>query len=188
MNIKDNNSYLWIHSGMYYVNMIFRLATKVLLKTVEDGALGTLEDFHRVCERMLSPLYKFCPGVSESEYEDFRKDIRYDPRHVHITNDVFSRIESTRCKRWFKIAKNAPIHEKSADSVRYSSCKKLIRDLERSRTRAIAASPGRKQRRLLSSSHYPKKFLSPASQQKRTAIEKKRETLAKEVCTTRDGT
>ena len=144
----------------------------MLLKTVEEGALNTVDDFHLVCDKMLSPSYKFCPGVSVSEYEDFRKDIRYDPSHVHITNEVFSRIESTRCKRWFKIAKCAPVNEKSAESVRCSSCRKLVRDLERSRTRAIAASPGRKQRRILPSSHYPKKFLSPASQQKRTAIDK----------------
>ena len=75
------------HNGTYYsiYNSMHIMLLKVLLKTVEEGALNTLNDFHLLCDKMLSPLYKFCPGVSESEYEDFRKDIRYDPSHVHIT-------------------------------------------------------------------------------------------------------
>ena len=56
--------------------------------------------------------------------------------------------------------------------VKCSGCKKLVHDLERSRKRASSTSPRRKQKRLLPSSHFPKKCLSPASQQKRTSIDK----------------
>ena len=131
-----------------------------------------MTDFHLLCQRILSPLNKFCPGLSEEEYQDFRKHIRYNPSNVHIVTETFKRIESTRCKRWFTIARNAPLEEKSAEMVKCSGCKKLIHDLERSRKRESTTSPRRKQKRLLPSSHFPKKYLSPASQQKRTSIDK----------------
>ena len=131
-----------------------------------------MPDFHGLCQRILSPTNKFCPGLSEAEYEGFRKAIRYDPSNVHIITESFKRIESTRCKRWFAIARNAPVEEKSADVVKCTGCKKLVHDLERSQKRASTTSPRRKQKRLLPSSHFPKKYLSPASQQKRTSIDK----------------
>lgn len=131
-----------------------------------------MTDFQFLCQRILSPLNKFCTSLNEEEYQDFRKDIRYDPSNVHIVTETFKRIESIRCKRWFPIAKNAPLEEKSAEMVKCSGCKKLVHDLERSRKRASTTSPRRKQKRLLPSSHSPKKYLSPASQQKRTSIDK----------------
>ena len=96
----------------------------------------------------------FFPGLSEAEYEGFRKAIRYDPSIVHIITESFKRIESTRCKRWFAIARNAPIEEKSADVVKCTGCKKLVHDLERSQKRASTTSPRRKQKRRLPSSHF----------------------------------
>ena len=143
--------------------------TQVLLKTIDEGTLSTVTDFHYLCQGFCHHLTSF---VQEDEYQNFRKDIRYNPSNVHIVTETFKRIESTPCKRWFTIAKNAPFEEKSAEMVKCSGCKKLIHDLERSRKRASTTSTRRKQKRLLPSSHFPKKYLSPASQQKRTSMDK----------------
>ena len=66
---------------------------QVLLKMIEEGTISTTDDFHLLCQKMLSPLNKFCPGLSEAEYQEFRKDICYEQSNVHVITEIFKRIE-----------------------------------------------------------------------------------------------
>ena len=137
------------------------------MKTVEEGEINSINAFHDVCYKLLSSEYKFCSGLKESEYDAYRSTIRYDPSYVHITREPIKRIESTDCKRWFKIPRNASREEKDVSDVLCSCCKKMRNNLSRSKKREEAVSPGRKLKMLEPSSHFNSKYLSPHSQKKR---------------------
>ena len=153
------------HAGVCLLLSLYSI--QVLLQTTEEGEINSINTFHDTCYRLLSTEYKFCPGLKVSEYNRYKSKIRYDPSYVHITEEPIKRIESTDCKRWFKIPRNAPREEKAATDVLCSCCKKMRNNLARSKKREEAVSPGRKLRRLNPSSHFNSKYLSPQSQKKR---------------------
>ena len=144
------------------------------MQTIEEGEINSTDTFRDTCYRLLSTEYKFCPGLKVSEYNGYKSIIRYDPSYVHITEEPIKGIESTDCKRWFTIARNAPREEKAATDVLCSCYKKMRNNLSRSKKRE-AVSPGRKLRRLDPSSHFNSKYLSPQSQKKRQDNERKKD-------------
>ena len=139
----------------------------MLLKTVENGVIKTLEQFKAVCTRMLGHDWKFCPGIDMDDYEECKEAIRYDIKTVQVTKSPISRVDSVKCKLWFQIAKNSPKEEKEAEAVMCMHCKQTRREMQYAVNRVAKVTESQKAKRTQVSSSYPLKYLSPASQQLR---------------------
>ena len=122
------------------------------------------EDFSSLCERLTDPKMKFCAGITEEEYDQYRDVLRYDQKGVLISEERFKRICSVQCKLWFPIARSCSKAQKRSSEVMCVECAKLKGYLKNSADRIAAVSPGHKVQHQQSSSHYPLKYLSPASQ------------------------
>ena len=127
------------------------------------------EQFNEICTRLVSEDMKFCPGLDKEEYHEHREVIRYDLKNVRITTSPVERIDSSKCLKWFRVPKNAPLAEKSSDSVLCSACKKLRNDLLHASKRISQAPTSSKVKHTQPSSHFPLKYLSPNSQKVRKA-------------------
>ena len=134
------------------------------MKAVEEGTLITSHDFISLCERLRDPKMKFCPGITEEEYDQYRDVLRYDQKSVLISEEPFKRICSVQCKLWYPIARSCSKAQKRSSEVMCVECVKLRGYLKNSADRIAAVSPGQKVQHQQSSSHYPLKYLSPASQ------------------------
>ena len=106
---------------------------------------------------------KFCPGLDKEEYQRYYEVIWYDSKNVRITTNPIERIASTKCRKWFGVAKNAPLAEKSSESVVCSACKRLVMIYSMHQH----AYPGSKLKHTQPSSNFPLKYLSPNSQKAR---------------------
>ena len=92
--------------------------------------------------------------------------IRYDIKSVRKISDPILRIDSKNCSLWHKLARNANIFEKDMPAVLCQPCKRLRSDLEQ-RLKTSTMTPEEKENRVQPSSHYPVKYLSPASMKKK---------------------
>lgn len=137
------------------------------MKAVEEGTVFSSDDFFNLCEKIINPNMKFCPGITEEEYTQYRDVLRYDQKSVQISEKPFSRICSVHCKLWFPIARSCSKAQKQASEVTCVECVRLKVYLKNSADRIAAASPGRKVQHQQSSSHYPLKYLSPDSKKVR---------------------
>lgn len=91
--------------------------------------------------------------------------IRYHITSCRVWEHPFKRIDSVNCLLWHKIARNATAEERKSKSVLCKSCKRLCCDLEHQRRSDVSAS--KHEARLLPSSNFKLKYLSPQSVSKR---------------------
>ena len=143
---------------------------EVLLKSVKAGSWKASEPPHTEISGILDMLlansgYVLCPGIREydSQYGEY---IRFKSKNLRIWGESLERHDSMECLLWHK-----PINTKTASSkLQYNvcvSCKRLINHLNIIKNRAVAASPGHKEKWTEPSSNRPLKYLSPASQTER---------------------
>ena len=93
-----------------------------LLDTIETGMVDQPEQFKEICTRLVSKdNMKFCPGLDKEEYQHYRDIIRYDLKNVRIATSPIERIDSCKCRQWFRVPKNAPLADKSCESVMCSA-------------------------------------------------------------------
>lgn len=144
-------------------NMQYSL--QVLLHTIESGKVESTDHFAKLCNKISDySSYKFCPGFEYELYmEKYYTKIRYHPSQVLITTSPFKRVQSSLCKMWHKVPKNATKAQKSSLSMLCGTCKRLRGELDRASKRCANYSPRRKIKRQQPSSNYPLKYMSPAS-------------------------
>ena len=88
--------------------------------------------------------------------------IRYHIKSCRVWEQPFIRIDSVNCLLWHKLARNATAEERRNKSVLCKSCKRLCCDLEHQRRRSNVSS-SKHAARLLPSSNFKLKYLSPQS-------------------------
>ena len=167
---------------------------QVLLFSKEEGSINTIDEYLQLCSRIgIKGEFKFCPGLDPEFYKNTYYDvIRYDPKSLRRTMYPIHRIDSQKCILWHKLAKNASIFEKDMDAVMCSACKRLLKDLNQRLKKVKNADTQVKENRILASSHYPEKYLSPKSlKKKRVNMQQERSMLLKkhlhmEVCLSED--
>ena len=138
-----------------------------MLDTIETGRVDQPEQFKEICTRLVSKDTKFCPGLDKEEYQHYRDTIRYDLKNVRIATSPIERIDSCKCRKWFRVPKNAPLAEKSCESVMCSACKELRKRLRQASERISQAPTSSKMKHIQPSSHFPLKYLSPNSLKER---------------------
>ena len=126
---------------------------------------------HRTICDLLSTLlansgYVLCPGIRDFTGE-FSETVRFKPKHLRVWTQQVSRHDSEECTLWLKPS-NQKLPPGSPLKNTCQSCRLLHRSLVAIRGRALEASPGHKERWTDPSSNRPVKYLSPASQMKRT--------------------
>ena len=88
--------------------------------------------------------------------------MRYDLKNVRIATSPIERIDSCKCRNWFRVPKNAPLADKSCESM-CSACKELRKRLRQASERISQAPTNSKMKHIQPSSHFPLKYLSPNS-------------------------
>ena len=68
---------MWVHvcAHAHTYASVFNISIyciQVLLKTIDEGTVHSADDVFSLCERLTDNKIKFCPGISEEEYTQFR--------------------------------------------------------------------------------------------------------------------
>ena len=143
---------------------------EVLLKGILKGSWKGSEAPHKEISSILDTLlassgFLVCPGIRDYESQ-YSEAIRFRSKNLRIWMEPFPRHDSIECLLWHK-----PINTRiTSDSLFYNlctNCKSLINDLNTIKARALAASPGHKEKWTEPASNRPLKYLSPASQAER---------------------
>ena len=144
----------------------------VLLREVQRGVLTTVHlenQVFEICRKfsLESPIYRFCPGIDPTEYDNMRETIRFDIKSLRRTYEPLCHVESVNCLIWYELGANCRKECQVADSVICPPCIRLKCDLKRQFNRTSNESPSKKVARQQSSSRAPLCHMSPASQEKR---------------------
>ena len=140
---------------------VFKYEIQVLFSSFESGSVHTADEFMDVCSIISTQGgYKYCPGIEVDHY------YQHDHKSCRVWEHPFKRIDSVNCLLWHKLACNATAEERKSRSVLCKSCKRLCCDLEHQRRRSDV-SASKREARLLPSSNFKLKYLSPQSVSKR---------------------
>ena len=135
---------------------------------MEKGNISTPQEFKQLCEKLIDPKMKYCPGLQLEQYEEYKEIIRYDVKSVKFTDMPVKRIASTRCLMWFPLGRRGVKKEKEGESeVLCSECVRLRGYLRTTAQRLSSVSPEEKVRRQQADSFFPMKYLSPESLKRR---------------------
>lgn len=126
-----------------------------------------------------SKVYKFCPGLDVSQYEQYKDIVRFDVKSLRKTEEPFLHIDSVRCLLWFLLGKTISVQRREAEAVICPPCVKLRGNLDHQARRTAAESPSKRVKRQDASSHARLSYMSPASQAKRKEHQKKERDEAK---------
>lgn len=117
------------------------------------------------------------------EYKGCREAIQYDQKKVQITMEPFKWIASVDRLLWFPITRYDRQEKKLAAEVVCTACVTLIHDMREAVKRLSHVTAEDKVGHQQASSHYPLKYLSPASLMARqTNSTCQRKEGVKEVC------
>ena len=94
------------------------------MKAVEEGTPVLSHDFISLCERLRDPKMKFCPGITEEEYDQYQDVLRYDQKNVLTSEEPFKRICSVQCKLWYPIARSYSKAQRKSSEVMCVECVK----------------------------------------------------------------
>ena len=143
---------------------------EVLMHSVNSGSWKDSSPPHSNICNILSTLlaslgYVLCPGIRDFMGE-LSDTVRFSPKHLRVWTQV-SRYDSEECSMWLKLSnKNIPAGSSLMNTCK--ACRLLYRSLVAIKGRALEASPGHKDKWAHPSSNRPLKYLSPASQSRRT--------------------
>ena len=167
---------LYSHPPMGYISrcrMLFTVngeyTVHVVLRLMEQGNISSsIEiDVQQLCTKYspFSNTYKFCPGISLSDYNSFKEVVPFDPKGARVKTEPITRIDSTACKVWYSLG-TGPIRKerKEAESLLCFNCVRLNCYLNHQMKRTMAESPSKRMMRQSSSSHARLKYMSPGSQ------------------------
>jgi len=148
-----------------FIHQTITYDVQILFTSIQSGEVNDSQQIVEVCFMITRDSeFKFCPGLDEKRYyEDYHSPIGYHLKSVRLWDRPFKRIDSCNCLLWYKIAKNTSLEDKAALVVQCKACKCLYSDLEWQIFRSADVSPSKKAKRLLPSSTFPLKFLSPKS-------------------------
>ena len=110
--------------------------------------------------------YVLCPSIRDFESE-FSKIVLFGVKHLRVWSQSVSRHDSEECSLWLKPS-NQKLPPGSSLVNTCKACRLLFRSLVAIKVRALEASPGHKEGKINPSSNYPLRYLSSASQTKRT--------------------
>ena len=155
----------------------FKYEIQVLFSSFRSGSIHTADEFLDVCSIIsVQGGYKYCPGIEvDHYYQYFFSMIRYHIKSCRVWEQPFIRIDSVNCLLWHKLARNAKEEERRSKTVLCKSCKRLCCDLEHQRKRSDVSS-SKRAARLLPSSNFKLKYLSPQS------VSKRKEATLRERC------
>ena len=137
---------------------------------MQTGSWKASEAPHREISGILDTLlassgYVLCPGIRDYDSQ-YGESIRFKSKNLRIWTESIERHDSAECLLWHR-----PSNARTAsDSLLYdvcASCKLLVQHLNIIKNRAVASSPGHKEKWTEPSSNRPLKYLSPASQTER---------------------
>lgn len=144
---------------------------EVMLKSIKSGSWKESHPPHAdICDLLNTLLansgYCLCPGIRNFDNE-FGETVRFQPKHLRVWTHPHSRYDSEECVLWLKPS-NLRLPADSSLRNTCPACRLLYRSLVAIRGRALEASPDHKEKWSDPSSNWPLKYLSPASQAKRT--------------------
>ncbi|XP_065911308.1 uncharacterized protein [Dysidea avara] len=167
---------------LYRMEASYKYETQILFTTINNGTISTAKEFLDACGVISEKNgYKFCPGLNVQHYHEyFFAVIRYHLESCRLWEHPFKRVDSKNCSLWQKLPVQAPLKDRSKSAVLCRGCKRLNTDLEHQRKRSDV-SPAKHAKRLLPSSSFELKYLSPKSVAKRkqaTQRERSRDKVA----------
>ncbi|XP_065903644.1 uncharacterized protein [Dysidea avara] len=167
---------------LYRMEASYKYETQVLFTTINNGTISTAKEFLDACGVISEKNgYKFCPGLNVQHYHEyFFAVIRYHLESCRLWEHPFKRVDSKNCSLWHKLPVQAPLKDRSKSAVLCRGCKRLNTNLEHQRKRSDV-SPAKRAKRLLPSSSFKLKYLSPKSVAKRkqaTQRERSRDKVA----------
>ena len=153
---------------IYEMETSYKYETQVLFTTINSGNIHTEKEFlEACCVISVKSGYKFCPGIDvQHYYEYFFAIIRYHVESCRVWEQPFKRVDSKNCLLWHKLPPKARLQERDESTVLCRGCKRLRSDLEHQRRRSDV-SQAKRAKRLLPSSSFKLKYLSPKSVAKR---------------------
>ena len=161
---------------LYRMEASYKYETQVLFTTINNGNISTAKEFLDACGVISEKNgYKFCPGLNVQHYHEyFFAVIRYHLESCRLWEHPFKRVDSKNCSLWHKLPVQAPLKDCSKSAVLCRGCKRLNTNLEHQWKRSDV-SPAKRAKRLLPSSSFKLKYLSPKSVAKRKqAIQRER--------------
>ena len=167
---------------LYRMEASYKYETQVLFTTINNGTISTAKEFLDACGVISEKNgYKFCPGLNVQHYHEyFFAVIRYHLESCRLWEHPFKHVDSKNCSLWHKLPVQAPLKDRSKSAVLCRGCKRLNTNLEHQRKRSDV-SPAKRAKRLLPSSSFKLKYLSPKSVAKRkqaTQRERSRDKVA----------
>ncbi|XP_065894968.1 uncharacterized protein [Dysidea avara] len=167
---------------LYRMEASYKYETQVLFTTINNGTISTAKEFLDACGVISEKNgYKFCPGLNVQHYHEyFFAVIRYHLESCRLWEHPFKRVDSKNCSLWHKLPVQALLKDRSKSAVLCRGCKRLNTNLEHQRKRSDV-SPAKRAKRLLPSSSFKLKYLSPKSVAKRkqaTQRERSRDKVA----------
>lgn len=138
---------------------------------MERGAFSSssLDDVQSLLRKFspFSSLYKFCPGIELSTYDEYRQIVHFDPKSLRRSDYPTNRIDSSSCLMWFQLGKFVPSGVREKEAVPCRNCSRLKSDLAHQMKRTLEESPAKKIKRCSASSRARLTYMSPRSQEKR---------------------
>ena len=149
----------------------------ILMREVERGDLtgfSCVEVVDMLCKKYstTSQIGKFCPGISEVDYDGYKDIITFDMKSVRITLEPFHRVDSSNCLMWTELGRTASKEHKEANEVLCRNCSRLRCNLEHQVRRTMDQGPSKRIKQQDPSSHARLSYMSPNSQSKRIAIKR----------------
>uniref|UniRef100_A0A1X7VFY3 Uncharacterized protein n=1 Tax=Amphimedon queenslandica TaxID=400682 RepID=A0A1X7VFY3_AMPQE len=92
----------------------------IMLKEVECSIVSSSTNFLHSLLSKYSPYssnFKFCPGIDELTYKDFRVIVPFDPKSLRRVECPILRIDSKSCLLWFELGKYVPVATRELDFV-----------------------------------------------------------------------
>lgn len=143
-----------------------------LMREVERGDLTGFSCVKEVVDMLCkkysttSQIGKFCPGISQVDYDGYKDIIRFDMKSVRITLEPFHRVDSSNCLMWTELGRTASKEHKEANEVLCRNCSRLRCNLEHQVRRTMDQGRMKQQD---PSSHARLSYMPPHSQSKRMA-------------------
>ena len=51
---------------------------------MEEGSVENVQEIKNLCQKLVDPKMKFCPGIPIEEYESYKEAIRYDQKRCTL--------------------------------------------------------------------------------------------------------